>query len=197
MDFYITSYSIANHSITINMVNNKNESMGTLQLPMYIDKLGLKPVSKNFVVPGNNLPKNHPDYYQKNENNSYVYKNEDYYITIDEEFDNDGIYTLVKKNNDKIRIQKKARTHSVKYLEEILNHLTDKLPGSTIEGIIVDLFVKKVHGKEHFKRLNTIKAQSSLYMWDAIAIVQQESGMELEIPVKYLTNELDSRDAFI
>lgn len=154
--------------------------------PIYISNLGIYP--KNFVIPGNHLPINHPDFfdYVDVENKIVERDGKVYKLSFDKDFPYTGKYYLL---DDSVH-ECYALTMTQQQKDEAYSKFVDKTyEGDIILGNVVGLYLKsnKSDNIRVVKRVNDGMA-GVLKSSAGYAIVQDPvTYFEFIINVKYLT----------
>lgn len=170
--FSIVGYNFEAGIIELQLFNKDMSAIEKIDVPLYLPSLGLK-VNQKFVKPSDNLPRDHPDYYEREERWAII-NNEPCEILLSPNFDCNGLYTIKPIGDHRLPRKKVAQYFDSIYLDYILRDMEDEImPGSNISGTIVLIFDR----------------DGDIYdevVENSIVLVEQDNGNTLVIKPKFI-----------
>ncbi len=114
------------------------EGILTYPIPSYLNSFGVGRLGSSYVVPGSQLPKEHPDYY-KYTANGYVYSdNEPIDLILSDSFDDTGKYNISYKGSliskqAALKTESQIRADALKWV----SNSSELYTGSMLVGTIL------------------------------------------------------------
>jgi hypothetical protein len=156
-------------------------------IPIYIGILGIYPSGNRFVVPGDYLPKEHPDYYKVIDQNKLIVelKGSAYRVIIDEGFFYNGFYRLEPMDRQLVPIMKRAFEYSEEKMNEICYDLVgSEINSEVIRGVAVRLYANKEKEVRYYESFPNLIVKSSANKY--VVVHDEDTNIEYPLPYEYL-----------
>lgn len=191
-DWRIREYDVIFGHMTVLFSNPEEERSYVHLMPYQISSLGLSYIP-GYCMPGDHLPKSHPDYYKMDKDKQMVEHNGRMYeLRLDPNFKENGTYRLVNIQ-ERATLTFKAKLMNDRETNSALDDYKEAgwLPGSMIRGrviklIIVDLLHKKIQMVKHIETHQALQMKSH----DVIVVLRDDATFaEFEFPLKLLKDD--------
>lgn len=191
-NFKVVDYSI-DQEILIIEVLEETDIHQRVTIPIYVNSFGISLSGKNFALPGDNLPIDHPDYYEVITNLGdaprVLSAGRKYELRLSKTFREDGTYWLIDEETN-IPQKKTAKLLSDGEIEQQLSMtLYYPMPGELVRGKVINIIRRNWLGKEvnilnYFSEMAAHRVAGFDY---SVIIQDPETKIEYELPAKLLT----------
>jgi hypothetical protein len=179
--FKLTNFDLDSEHMVLNVLVTEQYPTW-LYLPIYIGNLGVKLAKCQYTTPSNELPVNHPDYYEF-ANNRVIYEGKEYQLRLDKMFDFFGTYYLVHESGNYIR--KQARKQSTNEIRSMLDNTVGRLlPGELITGRIIHIISRM---RDELSFVSSVSEVVKMSMWQtkfSVVLQDETTYIEYELPLE-------------
>ena len=162
-------------------------------IPIFVNSFGINISGKNFALPGDNLPIDHPDYYEVITNLGdaprVIRNNKKYELQFSKTFREDGTYWLIDEETNVPQKKTAQLLTEEEVMEQLKMTLNYPMPGELIRGRVISI-IRRNWVSQKLEILNYFSEVSGQRVagYDYSAIIQDpETKIEYEIPAKLLT----------
>lgn len=160
-------------------------------IPIYIGILGIYPPGTRFVIPGDYLARDHPDYFKVLDHNKFIveHNNRAYRVRMEENFRYNGKYKLEPIDHREscvIRIAKQ-------YTEERVYDICTSILGSDVDaevvhGTVVRMYSKKNETPYYYDEFTDPIVKSNVPKF--VVIHDELTNVEYTLPFEVLKKKL-------
>lgn len=186
--FKIQSYNKVAQSFSIAVLNESGTTIGEYEVPMWLSTLGLSPPERDFVIPGEFLPKDHPDHYRTIDarKGTFEFGKGACKIELDPMFNTTGKYFIIPLGWEP-PMSKIAQIRSEQLRTNVLNALNGQsFDGAILQGKIVLIYIKQ---KDDIRIVNYLSDGFETYLRSKSKVLIQDpiTLVEYELPAEWVS----------
>lgn len=162
-------------------------------IPVFIGNFGIYSKDKQYTMPGDYLPRHHPDYYEYIDEMKSItlIEEEPYRIIVTPDFQRTGKYLLVPKDNKSLEtIHKTAEIAAEEWLAEVCESMeSTEVAGELLEGRVVRIFYIS-EGANHIKDGDSLDYRNAISLSNFhakrdgfVVIHDEETNIEYKLPL--------------